>query len=249
MSFWSDKVVGIFNGYESVTLFVICLAHVGAVWVYNAFPKTSRWLLDFSSGLGIGYAFLYLLPKIGILTGSIRLLTPDVHILVEHRLYFMMLFGFLVYYLVEFKGHSATPSRLGLALNVLSFSIYSGLIGATVVHLDQVTPGVYFVSAVVFTLHLFGVNSFLFRMYPAEFSRWMRWVFIVAMAAGAYVGTEVERYDPYHSAATALVGGIIIILSVRLKLPARARLNTKAFLFGIATSVCAVAVYAQAGAL
>lgn len=100
------------------------------------------------------------------------------------------------------------------------------------------------VSAVVFTLHLFGVNSFLIKMYPDSFQSWMRWSFVAAMAVGAYVGTTIEKYHPYQSIATAVVGGIIIILSVRLKLPARERVNARAFLIGVATAVAAVTIYA-----
>ncbi len=86
-------------------------------------------------------------------------------------------------------------------------------------------------------------------MYPVKFDLWMRWLFVVSMVVGAYGGTQMERYNPFHSTATALVGGIIIILSVRLKLPARARVNTQAFLLGIATAALAVVIYSSAGAL
>lgn len=242
-------MAGTISLYEFLTIFVICSAHVGATRVYEAYPVVSRWLLDFSSGLGLGYAFLYLLPKIGIMTGGLRSVAEGRQGVEQHQLYFYMLFGFLVYYLVDFKKSSSRRSPLGIGLNVLSFSVYSALIGATIVHLNNFGSGVYVTSAVVFTLHLFGVNKFLYRMYPAEFDRWMRWVFVAAMLVGAYAGTQIERYNPYHSIATALVGGIIIILSVRLKLPARARVNTRAFLLGVAMAVFAVVIYSGAGAL
>ncbi|MGR3634775.1 MAG: hypothetical protein ACU0BK_02490 [Shimia sp.] len=240
-------MLGILTVNEILTLAIISTAHIGAVRVFRAYPGTTRWLLDFSSGLGLGYAFLYLLPKIGIMTASIRSRAPDVHVLIEHQLYFFMLFGFLMYYLVEFKRHSSKPSRFGLALNLLSFSVYSALLGATVVHLNQDVQGIYFTSAVVFTLHLFGVNKFLFRMYAEKFEEWMRWVFVLALFAGGYAGTRIEVYSPSHSVATALVGGIIIILSVRLKLPVRSQVNTQAFLFGVATAIGAVIVFTKQG--
>lgn len=239
--------IAVLTTQEIATLAVICLAHVGAMRVFRTQPALSRWLLDFSSGLGLGYAFLYLLPKIGIMTGELRARTPGDNLLLEHRLYFYMLAGFLVYYLVDFKGYQAKPSRVGEVLNVVSFTIYSALVGATVVHLNADAAGVYVTSAVVFTLHLFGVNNFLFKMYPDDFGRWMKWLFVGAVVVGAIAGTQIEKYNAYHSIATALVGGIIIILSVRLKLPARARVDTKAFLCGLATALFAVAVYSYTG--
>jgi len=242
-------VVGVISLYEAATLIVICSAHIGATRIFAAYPTVSRWLLDYSSGLGLGYAFLYLLPKIGTMSTGLRDGSGATRGIVDHQLYFYMLLGFLTYYLVDFKRHSSRPAPLGLTLNVLSFSVYSALIGATVVHLNNLGSGVYVTSAVVFTLHLFGVNKFLYRMYPEDFDRWMRWLFVAAMFVGAYAGTEIERYNPLQSVATALVGGIIIILSVRLKLPARARVNTRAFLIGVATAVLAVVIYSGAGAL
>ncbi|TCL10217.1 hypothetical protein BXY66_2286 [Shimia isoporae] len=234
-----------FTVYEATTLLVISFAHIGAMHVYRRQPDLSRWLLDFSSGLGIGYAFLYLLPKIGTMTIALQTSLPANNVLMQYQLYFYLLGGFLVYYLVDFKRHEARPSHIGEALNLASFMAYSALIGATVVHLNSDIRGVYLTSAVVFTLHLFGVNNFLFRMYPEDFGRWMRWAFVVALMAGGYAGTQVEKYNPYQSVATAVVGGVIIILSVRLKLPARARVNTKAFLLGVATAVFAVVVYVR----
>ncbi len=230
-------------------MLVISSAHIGATRIFKAYPDLSRWLLDYSSGLGLGYAILYLLPKIGVMTNSLKCGGAGEQTVWQHQLYFYMLFGFLVYYLVDFKKNSRNPSSPGLWLNAISFSVYNMLIGATVVHLNNPGSGVYITSAVVFTLHLFGVNKFLYRMYPVKFDLWMRWLFVVSMVVGAYGGTQMERYNPFHSKATALVGGIIIILSVRLKLPARARVNTQAFLLGIATAALAVVIYSSAGAL
>ncbi len=233
--------------YEVITLLLVAAVHLGSVRFADRFPLTSRWLLDFSSGLGLGYAFLYLLPKIGYMTNHLTALNPDVHQLVNKQLYFYLLFGFLVYYLVDFKGSSARPSRLGRRLNLLSFSVYNLLIGATIVHLNHAKPVVYMVAATVFCLHLFGVNKFLIRMYPTYFQSHMKWSFIAMLGLGAWLGTFIEKYDPITSVATAIVGGIIIILSVRLKLPARARVNTTAFLAGVVAAAGATAIYSLMG--
>lgn len=234
--------------FETITLLLIAIVHLGSVQFYEQRPKASRWLLDFSSGLGLGYAFLYLLPKIGYMTVALTERFPEAHPLVTQRLYLYMLFGFLVYYVVDFKGRAARPSQVGLALNTVSFSIYNALVGATIVHLNHTNPVVYTVAIVVFSLHLFGVNNFLIRMYPKYFARWMKWIFVLALAIGAIVGGYAEKNGHYISVATALVGGIIIILSVRLKLPARERVNIKAFLPGVLTATCATVIYSLLGA-
>lgn len=114
-------MLGVLTIFEIATLVIVAQAHVFAVSFQRRFPKPARWLLDFSSGLGLGYAFLYLLPKIGIMTNQVVVRQPDAHVLVEHQLYFFLLVGFLLYYLVDFKAGSARPSRVGMALNELSF--------------------------------------------------------------------------------------------------------------------------------
>lgn len=242
-------MIGVLTTYEMVTILAIAATHVLTVAFYHAYPKTSRWLLDYSSGLGLGYAFLYLMPQIGQMTSALDSRFPNSHQLLNHRLYLYMLIGFLIYYLVDFKGRSAPPTRLGLGLNIVSFSTYNLLVGITIAHLNQASAATYFVAAIVFSLHLFGVNSFLYKMYPAVFDKWIKWGFVLALATGVYLGTHIEKDDHYQSIATALVGGIIIILSVRLKLPARARVNTGAFLIGVLTAMLAVAGYALSGLL
>lgn len=234
--------------FESVTVFLIAVVHLGSAPFYHHRPIASRWLLDFSSGLGLGYAFLYLLPKIGYMTVALSNRFPDAHPLVTQRLYLYMLIGFLIYYLVNFKGSSSRPSRVGLILNSISFSIYNALVGATVVHLNHGNFAIYVVAALVFSLHLFGVNSFLLRMYPKYFARWMKWLFVIAIVCGAIAGGYTEKHGHYVSVATALVGGIIIILSVRLKLPARARVNVTPFLAGVFAASSASVVYSLLGA-
>ncbi|WP_294224402.1 hypothetical protein [uncultured Shimia sp.] len=237
-----------FSIFEMVTLTLIGLVHVGSAPFYHHRPSASRWLLDFSSGLGLGYAFLYLLPKIGYMTVAVSTRVPDAHPLITQRLYLYMMLGFLVYYLVDFKGSSARPTRVGLVVNTIGFSIYNALVGGTIVHLNHSNALVYLVAALVFCLHLFGVNSFLIRMYPKYFARWMKWLFVLSVLLGAIAGGYTEKHGHYVSVATALVGGIIIILSVRLKLPARARVNVRSFLAGVATAASASVVYSLLGA-
>lgn len=242
-------MIGVLTAYELVTIGAIAAIHVFTVAYHRAFPKASRWLLDFSSGLGLGYAFLYLMPKIGYMTATMEDRFPQAHQLFNNRLYFYMLVGFLMYYLVDFKGKSSMPTRWGLVINIASFSIYNLLVGITIAHLNHPSMATYFVAAAVFSLHLFGVNSFVYKMYPSAFEKWIKWLFVLALAVGLWLGTQIEKGDHFQSVATALVGGIIVILSVRLKLPAREWVDTGAFVCGIAAAATAVTVYTLAGLL
>ncbi|MDA5556414.1 hypothetical protein [Shimia sp. MMG029] len=232
------------TAFEIVSLMTIAVAHLFALRFKRHLPEATRWLQDFSCGLGLGYAFLYLLPKIGSMTGQIALRQPEAHVLVEHQLYVYLFGGFLAYYLIDFGADAVRFARVRMAFNALSFLVYNVLVGITILHINEPAAAFYVVSSLVFVLHLFGVNSFLISHYADDFRSWMRFAFVAAVAAGGLIGRQIEKYDPYQSVATAIVGGIVIILSIRLKLPAREHINTRAFLFGVAAMIAAVVIYA-----
>jgi hypothetical protein len=240
----SATLYGDITWREVLAILLISLTHVGTTPFIRRFPKTSRWLLDFSSGIGLAYAFLYLLPKIAVMTDLVGAQYPNYGVLFKHQLYVYLMVGFLLYYLVDFRQDNSRPARTALTLNALSFATYNMLIGITITHFQTNITAAYGVAVFVFSVHLFGVNSFLHREYPGAFSRWMAPLFMVAMYVGCVLGNHIEKGHHYQSIATAVVGGIIIILSIRLKLPPRERVNVRAFLIGVACAVAAVAGYA-----
>jgi len=240
----SATLYGDITWREVIAVLMISLTHVATTPIIKRFPRTSRWLLDFSSGIGLAYAFLYLLPKIAFMTQLVGAQYPDHGVLFKHQLYVYLMAGFLIYYLVDFKQDDNRPARTALTLNTISFATYNMLIGITITHFQTDLTAAYGVAVFVFSVHLFGVNSFLHREYPAAFSRWMAPLFMVAMYVGCVLGNHIEKGHHYQSIATAVVGGIIIILSIRLKLPPRARVNVSAFLIGVACAVAAIAGYA-----
>ncbi|SMP14602.1 hypothetical protein [Shimia sagamensis] len=229
---------------EVLAVLLISFTHIGTTPFIKRFPKISRWLLDFSSGIGLGYAFLYLLPKIAVMTLKVGAQFPDLGVLFEHQLYAFLMIGFLIYYLVDFKPQDNKPARTAITLNAISFSTYNVLIGITITHFQSNLTVAYAVAVFVFSVHLFGVNSFLYREYAHAFSRWMAPLFMVSMYLGCVLGNHIDKGHFYQSIATAVVGGIIIILSIRLKLPPRARVNVSAFLIGVACAMLATAGYA-----
>lgn len=240
----SATLYGDITWREVIAVLLISLTHVATTPIIKRFPRTSRWLLDFSSGIGLAYAFLYLLPKIADMTRLVGTQFPDHGVLFQHQLYVYLMAGFLIYYLVDFKQDNNRPARTALTLNAISFATYNMLIGITITHFQTDLTAAYGVAVFVFSVHLFGVNSFLNREYPAAFTRWMAPLFMVAMFVGCLLGNHIEKGHHYQSIATAVVGGIIIILSIRLKLPPRARVNVSAFLIGVACAVAAIAGYA-----
>ena len=240
----SATLYGDITWREVMAVLLISLTHISTTPVIKRFPQVSRWLLDFSSGIGLGYAFLYLLPKIANMTQVVGVQFPDRGAIFEHQLYFYLMAGFLIYYLVDFEQSENRPARTAITLNAVSFATYNMLIGITITHFQSDLNAVYAVAVFVFSVHLFGVNSFLHREYPVSFTRWMAPLFMVTMYVGCVLGNHIEKGHHYQSIATAVVGGIIIILSIRLKLPPRARVNVSAFLIGVAAALAAIAGYA-----
>ena len=73
-------------------------------------------------------------------------------------------------------------------------------------------------------------------------SGWLRAYFVASLAVGILIGLNADKSSMIYSIATALTGGVIIALSLRLKLPDRSSINTNALLIGVAFAAVAVVV-------
>lgn len=225
------------NVLPLVAIGLIAAAHIGSVPLIRKIPETARWISDYSSGIGLGYVFLYLLPKMGDSTWYLAARSPESSEFLSYRLYLYMFFGFVCYYLIDFENSEGRDRTRRLALNIAAFALYNGLIAIALLHLNRGHFVAYPIIAFAFGLHLFGVNYLLYKWHGDTISMWMRWVFVAALALGSIVGVSLKNGDHLVSVATALVGGVIIVMSIRIKLPAANLIGKRPFLLGAGTMV------------
>ena len=73
-------------------------------------------------------------------------------------------------------------------------------------------------------------------------SGWLRAYFVASLAVGILIGLNADKSSMIYSIATGLTGGVIIALSLRVKLPRLSAVNTKALLIGVVFAAVAVEV-------
>ncbi|MEO1113507.1 MAG: hypothetical protein AAFY05_14290 [Pseudomonadota bacterium] len=224
--------------YLAITsIVVIGTVHVFCVSFFQRFPTQANWLSDFSSGIGLGYAFLFLLPKIGEISAG---LTASG--IWEHALYGCSLLGFLIYYLLESSRDMGADNRLSLGLDTVALGTYNCLLAIAVMQATAKSPELYVIGTLAYSLHLFGVNIYLYKTHPEHMSGWLRAYFVASLAIGILIGLNASKSSMLYSIATALTGGVIIALSLRVKLPNRSSMNTMALLIGVVFAAVAVVV-------
>ncbi|WP_171208087.1 MULTISPECIES: hypothetical protein [unclassified Ruegeria] len=226
------------SSYLAITsIAVIGTVHVFCVSFYRRFPALAGWLSDFSSGIGLGYAFLFLLPKIGELSADLAANGKW-----ENSLFGYSLLGFLIYYLLEASRDTGADNRLSLGLDTVALGTYNCLLAITVMQTTGTSPELYAFGTLAYSLHLFGVNIFLYKTHPGHMSGWLRAYFVVSLAVGILIGLNADKSSMIYSIATGLTGGVIIALSLRVKLPSLSAVNTKALLIGVVFAAVAVEV-------
>ncbi|WP_170560678.1 hypothetical protein [Ruegeria atlantica] len=216
---------------------VIGTVHVFCVSFFRRFPARASWLSDFSSGIGLGYAFLFLLPKIGELSADLAANGKW-----ENSLFGYSLLGFLIYYFLETRRDMGTDNRLSLGLDTVALGTYNCLLAITVMQATSTSPELYVIGTLAYSLHLFGVNIYLYKTHPRHMSGWLRAYFVASLAIGILIGLNTDKSSMIYSIATGLTGGVIIALSLRVKLPNRSSMNTKALLIGVVFAAVAVVV-------
>ncbi|MEW2916219.1 hypothetical protein AB1A64_04025, partial [Ruegeria sp. ANG10] len=145
-------------------------------------------------------------------------------------------------YLLEASRDVGADNKLSLGLDTVALGTYNCLLAITVMQTTGTSPELYAIGTLAYSLHLFGVNVFLYKTHPGHMSGWLRAYFVASLAVGILIGLNADKSSMIYSIATGLTGGVIIALSLRVKLPSLSAVNTKALLIGVVFAAVAVEV-------
>lgn len=198
-----------------------------------------------AGGVGISYAFLALLPKIADAQESLRAATDGgLYGYLEHHAYLVALAGLTLHFGLDVAVDRVLvmPARRAWrpAVTLLVVGHASTLVGYffLIGYLVSKTPSNAIAALALFTLamflHAFATAHGLLERYRGLYDRWLRWLFALATAAGGILGLQTEI--PYNTLALlhSVFAGMLIIGTIKQKVPGTADARFGPFLAGLA---------------
>ena len=210
-----------------------------------------RWAGTWKSaagGVGLAYAFLVLLPKLASAQPVLeRVSESGLYGFLTHQSYLLALFGLVAYYAADAtverkrdaaqlaEQESGAPVRMSLAVRMHAsilagyyFLMLEGRGNGTAARISLVMFGV------AMFLHFLSIDHGLRRKYGSLYDEWVRWVFVVA-TLGGWIAALVTKI-PYEIVAllTSLFAGVLIVVTLREKLPGRESQRLVPLAFGAA---------------
>ena len=222
---------------------VLVLLHlvVGQSQVFDSNP--SLWK-SVSGGVGISFAFLVLLPKIAATQQALTAAaTPGLYGYLEHHAYLVALVGLVLYFGLNIaverllvvptrKPWKSTVTALVMA-HASGMSGYFLLMG----YLVAKTPSDQRAAVVLFTfamaIHLLSIDHGLRKKYGGLFDRVLCWVFASATALGGLIAAVTEVPYATFMLFNSFFAGMLIIATIKEKVPEAADAKVVPFLAGI----------------
>lgn len=188
-----------------------------------------RWV-SAAAGVSVAYVFVDLLPELATqqdaivkAAGGEELLFP------EQRLYALALLSFVVLYGLDhmvLRGREGGGERSreeagdGVYwLHILGFAAYSALIGYILVERGE--RGAMSLAAYTFAmaLHFFLVGHSLEEEHGETYRRSGRWILAASVLVGWLIGVAVPVSEVTFARLFAILGGGVVITSLRAELP------------------------------
>lgn len=229
-----------------VALFFAAI-HVAAPHL-RPYGRTSRWgWLSFAGGLSVGYVFLHVLPELAAHQAERSEQTGGP--MAEGEIFLMSLVGLGTFYWLEHLARStaedvgedddnARSRHPGFWLHMLSFSLYSGLIGYVLAVREadaELRELVFF--AIALGLHFFVNDRSLIRHHGRLHDRYGRWILAGAVLIGWGIGAALAYDGSLVGFLFAFLAGGIILNALKEELPEENKGRVGAFVLGAGTYV------------
>lgn len=206
----------------------------------------SIWL-SAAGGVSVAYVFLQLFPELQEGQEHVQQAAQGWGFLfLKHHMYLMALVGLVVFYGLERLAINSRISGNGEVdettapvfwIHIGSFALYNALIGYLLHHREE--QDLEKVLFYLFTMALhFLVNDFGLREHHKErYNAKGRWLLVVALAAGWFLGLSIELSEAAMDLLLAFLAGGIVLNVLKEELPEERKSRFSAFLVG--TSVYA----------
>lgn len=200
-----------------------------------------RWI-SFGAGASLAYVFVDLLPELSERQAALLEAIGESGLpFPEFRVYTAALIGFLFFYTMDHAttGVSESGNRLGerapvmlYPLHIGGFAAYSILLGYLVAH--RLDTGLLSLAlyCIAIAFHFLVVDHSLRKEYGARYDASGRWTLAAAVLAGWAVGAFYGLSEPVLATLWGLVGGGVVLNSVKDELPGQGDARYGAFIIG-----------------
>jgi hypothetical protein len=222
----------------------------------------SAWL-SIAGGVAVAYVFVHLLPELATGQERVSRAASGLQFhFAERHVYLIALAGLATFYglqrLAEASKGDKPPTGNDVAasdgtrgramasdpeqstsatvfwIHMASFGLYNGLIGYLLLHLEKRTLAGLVFFGVAMALHFVVTDFGLNEDHKVRFQRIGRWVLIVAVFLGLFVGYETEISDVAVSVLIAFLAGGVILNTLKEEVPTERRSRFWAFALGMA---------------
>ncbi len=214
-----------------ISVLALAGVQVAYPWIERQSKNQLVRITALAGGIAVGYAALYLLPKIGDYTVSLTTGRPASPELFQYRLYFFLLAGVVVYFLVH--RNRAEGRKLPVASSGVAFLLYSFMTGSMLEEIPRPGYFPYILAGGAMCLHFVGICHQLRERHTAGFDRYMRWM----LAASTLMGWTAGTLDMLSTGAVAIIvaflGGGILVNVLREEWPEQTPGRSAPFLVGV----------------
>lgn len=228
---------------SGVAVLFLSVFHITYPLLQKKIHKFSHYWVSFSSGIALGYVFLYMLPKLSDYTIQVaQQSTENSWEFLNYRFYLFALIGLVIYFVIDWYSESEYKEKNIIKLfNYSAFCFYSVILGFILANIPR--PGILpiILVTVVLGFHYFGINYHLYHWNPLLFTRYLRWLLALSIFGGWLCGILTESLEELVMTATAFLSGAIIA-NVMFEELSKHKLTMKPFLAGVTIIILIAAV-------
>lgn len=178
--------------------------------------KQLKWF-SFSGGLAVSYIFIYLFPTLHKQQSNIE--EPFRRLSMESEIYFAGLVGVVLFVGIQKIIQNKYISRTSTFWSVIAFySFYNAMVSYSVLSLEvSVVQAVFYSFAI--GPHFVAVAHDMWRKFPAEYSKYGRYLLAAGIITGWVVALTTELTPLFKSIIFSLVSGAMIYTVFKHELP------------------------------
>ncbi len=228
---------------SGAAVLILSILHITYPYLNTKINKFSDYWVSFSSGIALGYVFLYMFPKLSDYTIQIsQQSTANSWEFINYRIYLFALIGLVIYLVIDFYSESENKERSIIKLfNYAAFCFYSIILGYILADIPRSGILPIILITIVLGFHFFGINHQLFQWNHLIFTRYLRWLLALSILSGWLYGIFTPLPKEFVMTATAFLSGAIIA-NVMFEELSKHNRTMKPFLTGVMIIIVIVAV-------